>query len=227
LSTILLYLSIVLSSPEDGRLRPKHVAKYNLIVIIAPCLNACCVLTVQNILYKVNPLQITHSIHPYLRRSCLKFYMSLQLPRTPQVIKSKCLRVIGNYPRRSPTSHLHDPLNDEPIAVFILRLRVQFSLTALPTPALWFNKSDLHCSRPDLFCARNTNPMTAQHSAVTSSPTVTVFLSFLSLLLFVCTPISLLPFYKYLFRLDRGTIFLFFLQRCCTSLQFINKRMHI
>jgi len=30
----LLYLNIVLSWPEDGRLPPKHVAKYNLIVII-------------------------------------------------------------------------------------------------------------------------------------------------------------------------------------------------
>jgi len=49
---ILLYLNIALNWPEDGRLRPKHVAKYNLIVIIASCLNVCCVLTVQNILYK-------------------------------------------------------------------------------------------------------------------------------------------------------------------------------
>ena len=38
--------------PEDGRARPKHVAKYNLIVIIASCLDACCVLTMYNILYK-------------------------------------------------------------------------------------------------------------------------------------------------------------------------------
>ena len=48
----LLYLNIVLRWPEDGRLRPKHVTKYNLIVIIAPCLDLCCVLTVHNILYK-------------------------------------------------------------------------------------------------------------------------------------------------------------------------------
>ena len=34
----LLYLNTVLSWPEDGRSRPKHVAKYNLIVIIASCL---------------------------------------------------------------------------------------------------------------------------------------------------------------------------------------------
>jgi len=48
----LLYLNIVLSWPEDGRLRPKHVAKYNLIAIIASYLSICCVLTVHNILYK-------------------------------------------------------------------------------------------------------------------------------------------------------------------------------
>ena len=43
-------MNIVLNSPEDGRLRPKHVAKCNLIVIIASCLDVCCVLTVHNIL---------------------------------------------------------------------------------------------------------------------------------------------------------------------------------
>jgi hypothetical protein len=48
----LLYLNIVRSWPEDGRLRPKHVAKYNLIVIIAFSLDAYCVLTKHNILYK-------------------------------------------------------------------------------------------------------------------------------------------------------------------------------
>ena len=53
----LLYLNIVLNWPEDGRLRPKHVAKYNLIVIIASCLDVCCVLKVHNILYKFDNTQ--------------------------------------------------------------------------------------------------------------------------------------------------------------------------
>jgi hypothetical protein len=44
----LLYLNTVLNWPEDGSLRPKHIAKYNLIVIIASCLDVCCVLTVYN-----------------------------------------------------------------------------------------------------------------------------------------------------------------------------------
>jgi len=48
----LLYLNIVLSWPEGGRLWLKHVAKYNLIVIIASCLDACCVLMVHNVIYK-------------------------------------------------------------------------------------------------------------------------------------------------------------------------------
>ena len=43
-----LYLNIVLNWPEDGRLRPKHVAKYNLILIIASCLGVGCVLTNTN-----------------------------------------------------------------------------------------------------------------------------------------------------------------------------------
>ena len=56
----LLYLNIVLSWPEDGRLRPKHVAKYNLIVIIASCLDACYVLTVHKIYYT----SVTHILCP-------------------------------------------------------------------------------------------------------------------------------------------------------------------
>ena len=55
----LLYLSIVLNWPEDGRLRPKHVAKYNLIVITASCLDVCCVLTVHNMLHKSDNTQLS------------------------------------------------------------------------------------------------------------------------------------------------------------------------
>jgi len=45
------YVPSIQNWPENDRLRPKHVAKYNLIVIIASCLDVCCVLTVYNILY--------------------------------------------------------------------------------------------------------------------------------------------------------------------------------
>ena len=44
---LLLYFNIVLNWPEDGRLRSKHIAKYNLIVIIASFLDVCCILTVR------------------------------------------------------------------------------------------------------------------------------------------------------------------------------------
>jgi len=40
-----------------GRLRPKHVAKCKLIVIIASCLDVCCVLTVHNISYTFDNIQ--------------------------------------------------------------------------------------------------------------------------------------------------------------------------
>jgi len=52
-----LYLNIVLEWPDDGRLRPKHVAKYNLTVIIASCLDISCVLTVRNVLYEFDNIQ--------------------------------------------------------------------------------------------------------------------------------------------------------------------------
>jgi len=48
----LLYLNFVPRWPDDGGSLPKHVAKYNLAVIIVSCLDVCCVLTVHNILHK-------------------------------------------------------------------------------------------------------------------------------------------------------------------------------
>ena len=50
---------------KDGRLRPKHVAKYNLIVNTASCLDVCCVLTVHNILYKFD----IHNVMASLKQS--------------------------------------------------------------------------------------------------------------------------------------------------------------
>ena len=65
----LLYLNIALNQPEDGRLRPKYVAKYNLIVIIASCLDVFCVLTVYNILYKFDNTQRGGLLQKKLRKS--------------------------------------------------------------------------------------------------------------------------------------------------------------
>ena len=57
LRRILRYSNIVLNWPEVGRLRPKYLTKFNLIVIIASYLDICCVLTVHNILYKFDNTQ--------------------------------------------------------------------------------------------------------------------------------------------------------------------------
>ena len=87
----LLCLDSVLNWPEDGRLRPKHVAKYNLIVIIASCLDVCCVLTVRNILYKFDntqrdgPKKKDRHCHRNLR-VCLK---SIKCPPPPPYLFSR------------------------------------------------------------------------------------------------------------------------------------------
>ena len=64
-------LIVVLSWPEDGRSRPKHVANHNLIVIIASCLDVFCVLTVHNILYK-------YDIRNGMASLCLTLSLSLK-----------------------------------------------------------------------------------------------------------------------------------------------------
>jgi predicted metal-binding protein len=43
-----------------------------------------------------------------------------------QRLQSKCLRGIGNYPRRTPIPHLHSALNIEPIQKFIYRYTEKF-----------------------------------------------------------------------------------------------------
>ena len=51
---------------------------------------------------------------------------SLSNYRHLQILQSKCLRVIGDYPRRTPISHLHSTLLLEPIYKFIYRLTENF-----------------------------------------------------------------------------------------------------
>jgi hypothetical protein len=43
-----------------------------------------------------------------------------------QTLQSKCLRVIGNYPRRTPIPLIHSTLNIEPLHEFIHRLAETF-----------------------------------------------------------------------------------------------------
>ena len=67
-----------------------------------------------------------------------------------QILQSKCLRVIGNYPRYTPISHLHSALNLEPIHKFIYRLKDKFfnNCSTHPNPLVRqtgnYTLSDLH-----------------------------------------------------------------------------------
>ena len=65
----------------------------------------------------------------------------------PPAVQSKCLRVIGNYPRRTPTptptSHLHHSLNIEPIPVIIHRLTAKcFAYCPAHLNQLYSSRSD-------------------------------------------------------------------------------------
>ena len=53
-------------------------------------------------------------------------YISPSTYRRLQVLQSKCLRVIGNYPRCTPIPHLHTTLNIPPIRDFIYHLTDKF-----------------------------------------------------------------------------------------------------
>jgi len=54
--------------------------------------------------------------------------------RRLQISQSKCLRVIGNFPRRTPIPRLRTTLNVTPIRDFIYRLTANFSTDDVPTP---------------------------------------------------------------------------------------------
>ena len=60
--------------------------------------------------------------------------------RDIQTLQSKCLRVIGDYPRSTPISHLHSTLLLEPIHKFIYRLTENFVTTVSHTPTRLFAK---------------------------------------------------------------------------------------
>jgi len=54
--------------------------------------------------------------------------------RRLQISQSKCIRVIGNFPRRTPIPRLYTTLNVTPIRDFIYHLTANISTDALPTP---------------------------------------------------------------------------------------------
>jgi len=94
---------------------------------------------------KVNPLHSTHSSHlTFAAAVCSSSRPSNYLK--PRAVQSKCLRVIGNYRRSTPNSHLHDSLNKEPIPVTIHRLTAKCpSHPNPPGPTNW----QLYSSRSD------------------------------------------------------------------------------
>ena len=67
-----------------------------------------------------------------------------------QISQSKCLRVIGNFPRRTPIPRLHTNLNVTPIRDFIYHLTATFSdrCPAHPNPLVRsianYSLADLH-----------------------------------------------------------------------------------
>jgi hypothetical protein len=92
-----------------------------------------------------------------------------------QVIQSKYLPVIGNHPRRTPTSYQHNSLNIQPKSVLIQRLTDKFfrspPLTLQPTSP---TNRELHSIQPD----QNTQTKTYEaYTAVISLPEVSVVCS--------------------------------------------------
>jgi hypothetical protein len=69
--------------------------------------------------------------------------------RRLQVSQSKCLRAIGNYPRRTPIPYLHAALSIPPIQDFVYRLTFNF-FTRCPTHPNPFVRSIGDYTLPDL-----------------------------------------------------------------------------
>jgi hypothetical protein len=75
------------------------------------------------------PLLINSLSTNYLSALCphkLPLFGAIHRPLITANFKSKCLRVIGNYPRRTPITHIHATLNVTPLSVFIYHLADKF-----------------------------------------------------------------------------------------------------
>ena len=62
---------------------------------------------------------LTYTTHVW-SSTCSSNYLRLQ------IIQSKCLQVIGNHPRHTPTAHLHNTLNIEPVCDFVHLITARF-----------------------------------------------------------------------------------------------------
>ena len=104
--------------------------------------------------------------------------------RRLQVLQSKCLRVIGNYPRCTPIPCLHTTLNITPISDCIYHLTDKFfgSCPAHPNPLIHsignYSLVDLHRQYKKYIHKRS------KHILLSVYPTAAVF--------FLCTCFSLL-----------------------------------
>ena len=78
------------------------------------------------------PIALTYDVQPAPVWSNISSYNYRRL----QISQSKCLPVIGNYPRRTPTPCLHTTLNVTPIRDFIYHFTANFfdRCSAHPNP---------------------------------------------------------------------------------------------
>ena len=103
------------------------------------------------------------TIYKLLIQSILTYAALSAAPHAPtttlrlQVIHSKCLRVIGNRPRRTSTSHLHKSLNIQPTHVIIHRLTATFFSHCPLQPNPQTNKYGIILKPTCLTCTGNTN----------------------------------------------------------------------
>jgi hypothetical protein len=89
------------------------------------------------LLARDSPLTITNKmlLNKLLLRSMITYaapvWSSTSLTNYPhlQVYQSKCLHVIGNFPRRTPISNLHDHLQIIPIHQFIYHVTDKFFMS--------------------------------------------------------------------------------------------------
>jgi len=145
------YLGLVL----DSRLYTKNLqvfAKKTAVVLcnISPLLTRDSTLTqpLRLTLYNLLTRSILTSAAPVCSPTCPSNYLKLQ------IIQSKCLRVIGNYTRRTPTSHMHDTLNIKFIPVIIHQPTAKFLLTALHTQPPDPTNRELYYSRSAKTCKK-------------------------------------------------------------------------
>jgi len=74
----------------------KNLAKYNLIVIIASCLDVCCVLALRNILYKFDNTQLDG----------LSQVSNISRPLKPDLWLTSCRAIVPNSVSTFPNFHV-------------------------------------------------------------------------------------------------------------------------